>query len=172
MTERAAVTPGATGGTGGAGENAERGGLSNRVIWSFVAVGIALSLVSLQFTTDNARSFLFDILAVVAAVGAVVGLWCNQPRRRRLWECFTVGLVLFAAGDVVFDLVQRAIGRPDGYPYADIFYLGAYVILAAALFQLARARYDRETAIDSVVVSVALSAVVWQWVVTPVIDST
>jgi diguanylate cyclase (GGDEF)-like protein/PAS domain S-box-containing protein len=142
------------------------------VIWSFVAVGILLSVVSLRFTTDNARSFLFDILAVVAAVGAVAGLWVNQPHRRRVWECFTVGLVLFAAGDVVFDLAYRAVGQPDGYPYADVFYLVAYAILAAALFQLARGRYDRETTIDSVVVSVALSAVVWQWVVTPVLDST
>jgi diguanylate cyclase (GGDEF)-like protein/PAS domain S-box-containing protein len=169
MTEGAAVGPGVT---GRAGEGAAESGLSNRVIWSFVAVGSALALVSLQFTTDNARSFLFDILAVVAAVGAVVGLWVNQPRRRRVWECFTVALVLFAAGDVVFDLVQRLVGRPDGSPYADGFYLAGYGILAAALFQLARARYDRETTIDSVVVSVALSAVVWQWIVTPVLDST
>ena len=64
MAESTAVGPGAS---GGAGESAERGGLSNRVIWSFVAVGILLSVVSLRFTTDNARSFLFDILAVVAA---------------------------------------------------------------------------------------------------------
>jgi diguanylate cyclase (GGDEF)-like protein/PAS domain S-box-containing protein len=154
------------------GERVADGGLSNRVIWNFVAVGIACSLASLQFNSDNARSFLFDILAVVAATGAVVGLWTNQPRRRRAWECFTVGLVMFVAGDVVFDLASRAVGRPDGYPYADIFYLLAYGILAVALFQLARARYDRETTIDSVVVAIALSAVVWQWVVTPVLDST
>jgi diguanylate cyclase (GGDEF)-like protein/PAS domain S-box-containing protein len=154
------------------GERVERSGLSTRVIWSFVAVGIACSLVSLQFHSDNARSFLFDILAVVAATGAVIGLWCNQPRRRRVWECFTIGLVMFVAGDVVFDLASRAVGRPDGYPYADVVYLLAYGILAVALFQLARGRYDRETTIDSVVVSIALSAVVWQWVVTPVIEST
>ncbi len=168
MTECAAVGPVAT---GGAGEGA-RSGLSNRVIWSFVAVGIALPLLSLQFATDSARSFLFDVLAVVAAVGAVAGLWVNQPRRRRLWECFTVALVLFAAGDVVFDFVQRLVGRPDGYPYADVFYLAGYSIMGAALSDSPRARYDRETTIDSVVVSIALAAVVWQWIVTPVLDST
>ncbi len=140
MTECGTVSPGAT---GGAGEGAEHRDLSNRVIWGLLAVGMALSLVSLQFTTDNARSFLFDILAVVAAVGAVVGLWCNQPRRRRLWECFTVGLVMFAAGDVVFDLVQRLVGRPDGSPYADVFYFAAYGIVMPPLFaRLARCRYS------------------------------
>jgi diguanylate cyclase (GGDEF)-like protein/PAS domain S-box-containing protein len=161
-----------SGASGRAGEAVERGGLSNRAIWGFVALGIALSVVSLTFTTDRARSFLFDILAVVAGAGAVLGLWCNQPHRRRVWQCFTVGLVMFVAGDVVFDFAQRALGRPDGYPYADIVYLLGYAILAAALYQLARARYDRETTVDSIVVAVALSAVVWQWVVTPVLTST
>jgi len=157
--------------SGGAGEAARIGGLSDRVIWSFVAVGLLVSLLALRLTSDNARSFLFDILAVVAATGAVVGLWCNQPRRRRVWQCFTVSLVLFAAGDVMFDLSQRVLREADGYPYADVLYLAAYIVLAVGLFQLARARYDRETTIDSIVVSVALSAVLWQWVVTPVLDS-
>jgi diguanylate cyclase (GGDEF)-like protein/PAS domain S-box-containing protein len=168
MSGSAAVEPGASGGTG---ERVERGGLSDRVIWSFVAVGTALSVVSLRFASDNARSFLFDILAIVAATGAVVGIWCNQPRRRRVWEGYAIGLALFAAGDVVFDVAVRVLGRPDGYPWADVCYLIGYVVLAGALFKLARSRYDRETTIDSVVVAVALSALVWQWVVTPTLSS-
>jgi diguanylate cyclase (GGDEF)-like protein/PAS domain S-box-containing protein len=168
MTGSAAVRPV----PGGAGEGAPGSGLSNRVIWSFVAVGIAITAAAIRVNSDAARSFLFDILAIVAACGAVVGFWCNAPRRRRLWQCFTIGLIMLVAGDVAFDLVQRGIGRPDGYPYSDAFYLAGYAILAAALFQLARTRYDRETTIDSIVVSVALSAVVWQWVVTPVIETT
>jgi diguanylate cyclase (GGDEF)-like protein/PAS domain S-box-containing protein len=165
-------SPVGTGATGRAAEAVERDGLSNRVIVGFVALGIALSLVSPTFATDRARSFLFDVLAILAAAGAVAGIWCNRPRRQRVWECFAVALVMFAAGDVAFDFAQRTLGRPDGYPYADVFYLLAYVVLAAALFQLARARYDRETTVDSIVVAVALSAVVWQWVVAPVLDST
>jgi diguanylate cyclase (GGDEF)-like protein/PAS domain S-box-containing protein len=150
----------------------EQDGLSRWSIWGFVALGVLVSLVSITFSSDAARSFLFDMLAVIAATGAVIGLWRNQPRQRRAWRCFTTGLVLFAAGDVAFDLVQRGLGQPDGYPYADIVYFLAYAALAIALVQLARARYDRETTIDGVVVAVALSAVVWQWVVTPVLDST
>jgi diguanylate cyclase (GGDEF)-like protein/PAS domain S-box-containing protein len=156
----------------GADEAGGPGGLSNRAIWSFLAIGGGLTLLSLAFASDSARSFLYDILAVIAGTGAVIGLWCNQPRRRRVWECFTVSLVMFAAGDIVFDVAQRVAGNADGYPYADIVYLLGYAVLAAALFQLARGRYDRETTIDSVVVAVALSAVVWQWVVSPVLGST
>ena len=81
-------------------------------------------------------------------------------------------LLLFAAGDVVFDVAQRGFGQADGFPYSDVLYLLAYPVLAIALARLARSRYDRETAIDSIIVAIALSAVIWQWVVTPVLDST
>ena len=52
--------------------------LSDRAIWSFVAVGIA-SRWFVALPTDNARSFLFDVLSVVAAVGAVVGMCATSP---------------------------------------------------------------------------------------------
>ncbi len=52
-----------------------------------------------------------------------------------------------------------------------MLYLLAYPILAFALVRLARARFDREIAIDSAIVAVALSAVIWQWVITPVLDT-
>src|SRR4051794_25771455 len=126
MTDSAGVGSAASDGLAGDGA---RGVLSNRVIAGFVAVGIALSVASLTFTADNTRSFLFDILAVLAATGAVVGLWCNRPRRRRVWVGFTASLVLFVAGDVVFDLASRGVGQPDGYPYADACYLLAYTVL-------------------------------------------
>jgi diguanylate cyclase (GGDEF)-like protein/PAS domain S-box-containing protein len=121
--------------------------------------------------SENARSFVFDALGLVAAGGAVYGILRNQPHRRGVWQLFTLALVLFAAGDVIFDVVQRGFGRPDGYPYSDVVYLIAYPVMAVALYQLARTRFRRDTTIDSAVVAVALSAVIWQWVITPVIDT-
>ena len=128
----------------------------------------------LLLPTDSARSFVFDILAAdrggrrgrtasSATSRGAAGVWQLLRRRR---------CVLFAAGDVVFDLAQRGFGQPDGYPYADVLYLLAYPCSRSRSSGSPRARYDRETAIDSVIVAVALSAVIWQWVVTPVLDST
>ncbi|HEY3673708.1 MAG TPA: EAL domain-containing protein [Acidimicrobiia bacterium] len=169
MTERAAVGPGAS---GGAGEGADqRGGLSNRVIWCFVAGGIAVALLALALPSDNARSFTYDALSLIAAAGAVCGILRNDPHRRGVWQLFAIGLVLIAAGDVTYDVAVRGFGRIDGYPFADVLYLIAYPVLAAALVQLARSRFDRATLIDSVLVAVALSAVMWHWVITPVITS-
>jgi hypothetical protein len=88
-----------------------------------------------------------------------------------VWQLFALTLALFAAGDVAFDVALRGFGRADGYPYADVLYLLAYPVLAIALIRLARSRFDRATLIDSAIVAVTLSAVIWQWVVTPVLDS-
>jgi diguanylate cyclase (GGDEF)-like protein/PAS domain S-box-containing protein len=145
--------------------------LSDRAIWCFVAAGIAVSLLASALPTENARSFVFDACSLIAAGAAVYGILRNDPHRRGVWQLFALGLVLFAAGDVVFDTAIHLFGRADGYPYADVLYLLAYPILAFALVRLARARFDREIAIDSAIVAVALSAVIWQWVITPVLDT-
>jgi len=154
----------------GAGEARNRG-LSDRVIWCFVAAGVLAALLALALPTDAARSFVFDACSLVAAGAAVFGILRNDPRRRGVWQLFALALVLFAAGDVTFDVALRAFGRADGYPFADVLYLAAYPIMAIALVRLARSRFDRETAIDSAIVAVALCAVIWQWVVTPVIGA-
>ena len=115
---------------------------------------------------------MFDACSLLAAAAAVYGILRNEPRRRGVWQLVALALVLFAAGDVVFDVADRVFGRAGGYPFADVLYLAAYPVLAIALIQLARSRFDRETLIDSAIVAVALSAVTWQWVITPVIEST
>src|SRR5438067_1027028 len=91
----------------------------------------------------------------IVAGGAVYGIMRNGPGRRGVWQLFAFGLALWAAGDVVYDVVTRAFGQPDGYPYADVLYLAAYPVLAIALFRLARSRFERENAIDSAIVAVA-----------------
>ncbi len=132
-------------------------------------MGIGLALLSTLLPTPDARSFLFDTLGLVAAGGAVYGVMRNEPRQRGTWQLFALALVLFAAGDVVFDVARRGFGRPDGFPFADLVYLPAYPILAIALFRLARNRVNREAALDSAVVALALSAVIWVWAVRPVL---
>jgi diguanylate cyclase (GGDEF)-like protein/PAS domain S-box-containing protein len=146
-------------------------GVSDLAIWCFVAGGIVLSVLSAFAPTRNDRLFGDDALALVAAGGAVYGIMRNDPRRRGVWQLFALALVLFVAGDIAFDAVQRGTGRGDGIPFSDVAYLAAYPILAVALYQLARSRFRRETAIDSAIVAVALSAVIWQWVITPVLES-
>lgn len=146
-------------------------GLADRAICCFLATGIALAFAAQALPSDSARSFVYDALSLSAAGAAVYGILRNDPRRRGVWQLVAFGVALFAAGDVAFDVALRGFGRGDGYPYADLLYLLAYPVLAVALIRLARSRFDRATLIDSAVVAVTLSAVIWQWVVAPVLES-
>jgi diguanylate cyclase (GGDEF)-like protein/PAS domain S-box-containing protein len=146
-------------------------GPSGRAIGGFVAGGILVSCLAVLVSSANTRSFLFDALAIIAAGGAVYAVLQNRPERRGAWQLFALGIVLFTAGDVIFDVAQRGFGLADGYPYSDIAYLLAYPIMAVALYQLARTRFRRDTTIDSAVVALALAALIWQWVITPIVDT-
>src|SRR4051794_41933678 len=140
---------------------------SDRIIGCFVAVGIVVALVALLLPTGGARSFVFDACSLCAAGAAVYGILRNQPAHRGIWQLFALGLLLFAAGDVVFDVAQRGFGRSDGDPFADVLYLAAYPVLAIALVRLPRSLFSREIAFDSAGVAFALSRVPFQVVVAP-----
>jgi diguanylate cyclase (GGDEF)-like protein/PAS domain S-box-containing protein len=140
------------------------------VSWWFVAVGVSASCLAVIDRSDAFRSFAFDALALIAAGGAVYGILRNRPDRRFSWLFLAVGIGLFAAGDIAWDVATRAAGGNTGYPWADIFYLAAYPLLAFALYQLARRHFRRDTVVDSAIVALAASAVIWQWVITPVLE--
>ncbi|HXY93336.1 MAG TPA: EAL domain-containing protein [Acidimicrobiia bacterium] len=140
--------------------------------WWFVAVGTALSLLVLVDDSNTLSSFAFDALAIVAAAGAVYGILRNRPDRRWLWLLLSFGVILFAAGDVAWDAATRGAGGSTGYPWADVLYLLAYPLFAIALYQLARHHFHRDTVVDSAIVALAASALVWQWVITPVVQHT
>src|SRR5689334_23346801 len=135
MTGSAAVGPATSGGADGA---AEADGFSDRVICGFVAGGILVALLALAIPNPDLRSFVYDWLSLVAAGAAVCGIMRNQPQRRGTWQLFVIGLVLIAAGDVVYDVAIHGFGRTDGYPFADILYLLSYPVMAVAIVQLAR----------------------------------
>ena len=147
------------------------GTLMPRVSWWFVALGSLGAGLATLVSSDAGRSFAFDALGLIAAAGAVYGILRNRPDRRFSWLFLAFGLVLFAAGDVAWDVATRGAGASTGYPWADILYLAAYPLLAFALYRLARRHFRRDTMVDSAIVALGASAVIWQWVITPVIQN-
>jgi diguanylate cyclase (GGDEF)-like protein/PAS domain S-box-containing protein len=140
------------------------------VSWCFLAAGILLAGLAIFDTNGSVRSFVFDALALIAAGGAVYGILRNRPDGRGAWLLLAAGLVLFAAGDVAYDVATRSAGSA-GYPWADLLYIPAYPFVACSLYLLARKHFQRDITVDSVIVALAASAVIWQWVVTPVLTT-
>ncbi|MET0628742.1 MAG: EAL domain-containing protein [Acidimicrobiia bacterium] len=149
---------------------AERGALPGSVSWWFLAVALGATALSLLSGSEQFTSFLLDAIAVAAGCGAVFGIMRNQPARLWPWRLVAIAIVLSAAGDVVYDVAVRGFGAESGYPFADLFYLPAYPCLAVALWQLSGPR-RRDTFADSAIVTLAVSAVIWQWVITPMLET-
>lgn len=168
MTQPAA---GATAAIGAESTATHEGRESTVDIWSFLAVGVAGSALCVLIRDVEVRSFLWDFFAVIAATGAVWGLARNRPASRGVWQLLAVGIVLFTAGDIVYDLVVRSFGAADGYPWSDVFYLAAYPVFAVALWKLAKGHFSRGSVLDAAVVAVAGTAVVWSVSLQHVVDT-
>jgi diguanylate cyclase (GGDEF)-like protein/PAS domain S-box-containing protein len=128
----------------------------------------AIAAVTIALRGDD-RASGFEALAVLAAVGAVYGVLRNRPDRRSAWLCFAFGLALIVAGDIVADIATRAGGGSTGYPWADILYLTAYPVLGVGIYQIADHSFRRDTLVDSAIVTLAITAMMWQWVIAPIV---
>jgi diguanylate cyclase (GGDEF)-like protein/PAS domain S-box-containing protein len=154
----------------GAGTPSSTRALPARVSWWFVAVACGATGLAVASRSETVMSFSFDAVSLAAGLAAIYGIIRNRPVQRTAWLLVALGLALSAAGDVVYDLVTRGFGASSGYPWADLCYLPAYPCFAIALLLLAGPR-RRDTAVDSAIVTLAAAALIWQWVLTPVISS-
>jgi diguanylate cyclase (GGDEF)-like protein/PAS domain S-box-containing protein len=148
-------------------QRVEAGVLQAHGAWWFLAVAAGASGLALLARSRAATSLVLDVVALAAAGAAVLGIRRNATRSLA-WLLVAAGIVLSAAGDVVYDLAQRGFGAESGSPFADVLYLAAYPCLAVALWTLAGPR-RRDTIADSAIVVLAAGAAVWQWVIDPLV---
>ena len=77
------------------------------------------------------------------------GLARNRPAARGVWQLLAGGIVLFVAGDILYDVMVRGFGTADGYPWSDILYLAAYPLFTVALWKLAKGHFSRGSVLDA-----------------------
>src|SRR5215510_13261153 len=93
------------------------GALPGFVSWGYLAAALAVTAASMFLASNSARSFAFDAVALVAGGAALIGIERNRPARIWPWRFTALGIMLSAAGDVVYDTALRGFGAPSGYPY-------------------------------------------------------
>jgi diguanylate cyclase (GGDEF)-like protein len=107
-----------------------------------------------------------------------VFLWAASrmpPGARGVWWCLWVYLLLTVVGDVIYDVYLYHF-REEPFPsVADLLYLASYVAMIAGLVLLVHRRQsgrNRETWIDTAVMSLAAACVVATVVVMPILTDT
>src|SRR5438270_3309399 len=111
----------------------------------------------------------FYVYGFSSVVAILTGLRVHRPDRGP-WLAFAAGMLLFALGDVVFDLYALHDGVAPVPSVADVLYLGGYPALAFGMVLLVRLRVpgrDLVSAIDGAIVAIGVGAVGWAFVVSP-----
>jgi diguanylate cyclase (GGDEF)-like protein/PAS domain S-box-containing protein len=123
--------------------------------WALLAV---LGAVSLHFTHPTGR--LGECTYLLAGSGAAIVAWFGAARAsdRTVGRLVALGVSLSALGDLIYQVLVWSGGQPD-VSIADIAWLGAYVALGAALFQVLRRKSNGHSALLDALLDVAVLAV-------------
>jgi signal transduction histidine kinase len=113
----------------------------------------------------------YNVIGVSAVVAILVGARRNARGRRLPWYLFALGQTLYVLGDVFSDNYEWFFGGAlPSVSIADAFYLSFYLPLIAGLLLLIRERrggQDRESLVDSLVITVAAAAFSWTFLMAP-----
>ena len=144
--------------------------MTRRAWWCYLVVLGAGIPVYFFAVAGVVQTRLFYFYGFSAAVAIIVGLRMHRPHRRWPWLAFAGGLLLFAVGDVAFDL-YAASGNVIPVPsVADYLYLAAYPVLAFGFVLLVRYRVrgaDIASALDGVMVAIGVGVLAWVFVMAP-----
>ena len=144
--------------------------VSRRAWWCYLVVALATVPVYFFAVNGLAQRLLFYAYGFSSVVAILVALRVHQPRYRGPWLAFAAGLLLFALGDVAFD-VYDAFGHTIPVPsVADYLYLAAYPVLAWGTVLLVRYRVrgaDLASALDGVMVAIGVGVLAWVFVMAP-----
>jgi signal transduction histidine kinase len=138
-----------------------------RRLWlAYLVLGLVAVGVYFLLPWDSlGQAALYDGIGASSAVAVVVGTRLNRPAKRLPWLLFAAGLLAFSVGDTIFNLYGYVWDTTPPIPSAaDVFYLGAYPVIAAglALLIVAFGALERRAGlIDAALFTVAFALVQW-----------
>ena len=134
--------------------------------------GVACVVVMLLPIGSPSRVTLIHVSALAALLVCLAAL-LRMPRRvRDVWWGLWIFMVLTTAGDIVYDVYLYRFQIEPFPSVADVLYLGSYVALIGALAVLVHRRApgrNRETWIDTAVMTLAAACVVATVVIMPLL---
>jgi two-component system sensor histidine kinase/response regulator len=142
-----------------------------------VLLSITAVLVVLHFLQPSGRAgdATYLVAVGVASVFAWLGAWRSGPGRRLVPALISAGLTASALGDLIWLRISWSGGEPD-VSLADLFYVGSYVGMGAALLVIligrraAGPRIDVDAAIDALTVVVVSVIVLWSLSIRDIVD--
>lgn len=109
----------------------------------YLGLGLGMMVVYFPVAHDvTLGNLLYDGVAVSAAAAIFIGARIHRPRKAAAWYLLALGQLMFAVGDLIWFLQDRAGSVP--FPsVADAAYVAAYPLVATSVIILLRARSPR-----------------------------
>src|ERR1700722_2240682 len=131
-------------------------------------------LVALYYGLPGLRAETWGLIGLSGVGGIVAGVLINRPSRKLPWLLLAAGQASFLAGQMSF-LVAQLVKTPLPFPsFADVLYLLAYPLYAAALMIFIWWRTpdrDRRSVIDALTLTVGLALLSWIYLVSPYVHN-
>jgi PAS domain S-box-containing protein len=138
----------------------------SRRVGGLLATSAAAVIVYPFVGKGFAQAIIYDGLALVAAVAALLGGRRQPQGERRAWFMFSAGFYLFFVGDVIWDVYELGFNRESPVPsFADWAFVAAYVaLIGGAIAMLRRSGRPEVTAhlIDAAIVAIGMAIVCWE----------
>jgi diguanylate cyclase (GGDEF)-like protein/PAS domain S-box-containing protein len=117
----------------------------------------------------------YNLIGGATVVALVIGARTNSPRHRLPWYLLAVGQALFLASNILSYNYEHLFGSALPLPsIADPFHLAFYPFFVAGMLLLIHDRHegsDRAGLIDALIVTVALAALLWVYLIAPYVDA-
>ncbi len=146
-------------------------------LWAaYLLAGLATILAYFALAAVGPQNVTYDALGLSAVVAILVGVRIQRPALRLPWYLLALGDGFAVAGDMVWTFDENVRGVVTPFPsFADVLYLGSYVIIFVAVLLLVRGwsgPAGRAALIDTAIITVGAAAVVWTFLIDPHWDDT
>ena len=146
-------------------------GLRSRVWLAILLFGAgAVGLYYAPFIGPYGRAVDYLGTEAVAVVAVFVSLRLIRPARPLAWALFGFGMLSLALGDVIWYWLVLVEDISPTTSFADVLYLAEYPLLIAGVILLVRSRRDRAVVLDTLMIAIAVSVVVLEFVVRPSLE--
>jgi diguanylate cyclase (GGDEF)-like protein/PAS domain S-box-containing protein len=126
--------------------------------WFWLSLALAVTGLHLVHPAGPVGEWTYLAVGIGASVAAWIGSYRAAPDRV-VGRLVALGVTLSAIGDLIYQLIVWFGSSVPDVSVADIFWLGPYVALSAALLRLLRLSHDRRGAFQDGLVDVAVICV-------------
>ena len=152
--------------------------VTGRLWWLYIAAGLPVIGVYFALPVNGsspeqiAKVILYISVSASAAAAIVVGVRRHRPAQQLPWALLLASLLVYFAGDVSF-YARHNLMHLQAFPsISDVFYLGHYPLLVAALWLFIRRRTpgkDRPALLDGVILTTGAALIAWVFILGPLV---